>query len=605
MNIFFTGLNITFEAYKKAVSLKDTLKKTFPASENFQDFFYCSEDRKYLIFSLFSSQSEVNSKKYFFEDSNYILFYSGLPIDVSQKISAHNAEDLLNYFEDKKYDLEGQASIIRFNKLNYNTDIITDLLGMEQVYYYHNQDQLIVSNNIKLIETTTNCNEVDLIGAAYYLTIGWVADKYTLRKHIHLIRGGRHWKWDSCKKTIIEKIYFDPSLIKINSKNVLNKREIKVLYKNMQNYLVLLEKYFDLECPLTGGYDSRLVAALLIDKNIKSKYYTAGNPEHPDVKIASLIASEFSLPHRVYTIDYDYLLNNWEIIVKNYILQNYGMSSLWQIFNVLTHTESSGNFSVRLSTHGAEASRITYNRSFLWDNKIKLDDVYNYLTKTILVNKNEILNQTSVDIFYKYIESFFRTLTEKGIDHRLIPDLFYIYERTGRHHANHRGINKYKADIFSLFCSRTYLKTALQVHPTDKTSYPIHYKILKEINQQLIKMPNSHGKWPYQNKIIKLVRSNLIPIIKNNLLDLGLKNIVVKNNNKQNNVVIYNREIVFKKILNDVRSICLDQTNSELWQLIQRDKLENILNGKSKIERNALPQLYIIATLFYYEYLNK
>ena len=529
---------------------------------------------------------------------------SGLPIDISRKITAHNAGELLNHFEDKKYDLEGQFSIIRFDKRNHNTDIVTDILGMEQVYYFQNHAQLIISNNIKLIETATNCNKIDLTGAAYFLTVGWVADKYTLRQNIHLIKGGRHWKWDNHKKTIIETIYFDPSWIKINSREVLNKKKIKLLYKNMQKYPIILEEYFNLECPLTGGIDSRLIAALLIDKNIRATYYTAGNPEHKDVKIASLIASKFSLPYKLYTIDYDYLFDYWNDIVKKYIIQNHGMTSLWQIFSILTHFESGNNFSVRLSTYGAEASRLTYNRPFLWDNKITFNDVHKYLTNTILGQKDKLLNKISLDIFYKYIESFFKALTEKGINYRLIPDLFYIYERTGRHHANYRGINKSKADLFSLFCSRTYLNEALQVHPIHKTSYPIHYKVLKEINIQLLKMPNSHGKWPIQNKIIKQVWSTLSPMIMNGLSNFRLKSSNEKSNIKQNNIAIFNRDKLFKVKLNEIRSICLDQTSSELWQLIKRDELEYVLSGKNKMERNILTQLFIIATLFYYEYLS-
>ena len=90
----------------------------------------------------------------------------------------------------------------------------------------------------------------------------------------------------------------------------------------------------------------------------------------------------------------------------------------------------------------------------------------------------------------------------------------------------------------------------------------------------------------------------------NGLSNFRLKSSNEKSNIKQNNIAIFNRDKLFKVKLNEIRSICLDQTSSELWQLIKRDELEYVLSGKNKMERNILTQLFIIATLFYYEYLS-
>ncbi|MCB0749520.1 MAG: hypothetical protein KDC90_18825, partial [Ignavibacteriae bacterium] len=547
-----------------------------------ENFVYSTKNKRNFIFFKCGIEKSSAGKNYFAEDQDHILIYSGFSIDPTSKINAHRAEDILENFDQRKYELEGQTSLIRFNKRSFDLDIITDCLGMEQVYYYHKDNRFIISNSVHLIEKTIGYSQLDLYGASYFLSIGWVASDNTLIKDIKVIKGGEHWFWKSDKQKINKKTYFDLLNNKIDTTQVLKNSNIKLLSKKLSEYLLNIEQNFNLECPLTGGFDSRLVCAFLIHNKLKADYYTAGSTENNDVKIASLIAEKFNLKHTIYEINYDYLFSNWDNLVEKFTLQNNGMASLFQIFNVLTDNESIGERGVRLATYGAEFSRETYNRPFLWRAKIGKEDVYNYLCQRVLVNRNGLLTNDSIKIKKNFMNSFFDTYLDKGVDSRLIPELFYIFERTGRHHANHRGINKNAADIFSLFCTKTYLKEAFSVHPLDKASNPIHYKILKSINKELFHLPNTHGRWPIQNRKMRQIWGNVKPIIKKRLSSTKSKS--NSGSNSKPRISAYDHRRILETKLDEIKSVCLDQTNSELWSLIKRDKFENIISRKNKIE---------------------
>ncbi len=607
MNLFFTALNSSYEKFVKIQKTMEALQLIFPELKYGQSFSYSSEGHKDFIFLLFSPEEDGRQRIYFAEDNDYILFYSGLPIDTSQKINAHDSSRLLAHFESIKYEYEGQASIIRYNEISHEADIITDIMGMEQVYYCNQWNQLFISNHVGLIETASGSTKIDLDGASHFLSIGWVGNHFTLKQDIHLIRGGEHWKWDRNKQSIAKKVYFDPKEIKPASKEVLKKKEIDNLYIEMENYLQILEKNFSLECPLTGGYDSRLVTALLLDKKLQAEYYTAGSPEYNDAVIASKIAAAFNLKYKLYEMDYEYLFNNWDGLVKNLILQNNGMASLWQVFNLLTHLEPAvlnDKSKVRLTTHGAEAARAAYNRTFLWDKKITKKDVFIYLTNRTLANANLLLSDLSIDMFYKFFDSFFRFLTGNDVDYRLIPDYFYIYERLGRHHGNNWRINRASADIFSLFCSRVYLRAALRVHPVDKIVYPLHYRIMKKINTKLFEMPTIYGKWPLQSGKVKHYLNKVKPLI-GYFSRFKPANIVKNGTGKKRILSAYDRKLLLDTRLDEIRNVCFDNAGSELWQLINRKKLEEILCPESEIQQEGLPQIFNIATLFYYEHLSR
>lgn len=613
MNIFLLSLNSPPEYLHKTLENLDLIYDIYPELCDGKRFFYKSSDLRNYVLSLHQSPGYIGARNYLAENIDSILLYSGLPIDPAERIQAHRAEEFLDRFDELKYDFEGQAALIRFNKLTNNVDIVTDNLGLEQVYYYNQNGTCLLSNNLNLIENVTGSLEIDPVGASLMVSTGWVTGDYTLRKGIKLIRGGQHWIWNNREKLLSKKTYFDPSEINTYSDEVLNKRSIKVLKEEMARCYVSLGKYFDLDCPLTGGYDSRLVTAFLLDKKLKANYYTIGNPEHGDAKIAAMIAEKFNLPYSVYQIDYENLFQNWFELTRKFILQTSGIASLWGINGMLiraNHESLNNKLTVRLSTEGAETTRGHYSHYNLWNGKTGKEDVYNHLLGIFLQKKYGMLSEISIKYFSEYFTGFFKNFSEKGVDFKSFPDFLLLFDRVSRFHGNNRSIYKNYSDPFSVFCTKAYLTTAFKLHPLKKFSYPIHYKLMKLLNVELMKMPNIHGTWPIRNLHIKILATKAKPFLKKYISSVrtfaGMpQKVKLSERAKVPGLQIVDRLGIVETKLDEIKGICFDQTNSEIWQFINKGNLENILLGKIEIGEPELFQLYSIITLFYSEYFSK
>ena len=69
----------------------------------------------------------------------------------------------------------------------------------------------------------------------------------------------------------------------------------------LKEYILLpLNSSYKLSVGLSGGLDSRSLLSILLSSKHKDIYlHSFGNPQHPDVKIASQIASQFNLDHKI------------------------------------------------------------------------------------------------------------------------------------------------------------------------------------------------------------------------------------------------------------------------------------------------------------------
>ncbi len=613
MILFISGTNVPESYYQRAdVGLKQ-ITDVYPDLKDGERYKYNNSTS--FILTLSNKKELLGRRNYVAEDNNYILFYSGLPLDPCRRIQAHRAEEILGSFDELKYNFDGQVSIIRFNKNTNNIDIITDILGLEQVYYYQNKDKFLISNSVFLLQKAVNISQLDPHGISYFLSIGWVASDNTLIKDIKVVKGGQHWKWDNKKHQIKKNTYFALSNVKINTKQILDDRSVKILAQKMSNNLSIINENFNIECPLTGGFDSRLIAAYLINENIEAEYYTTGNPASREFQTALLIVKYFNLYHRTNEINDAILIDKWDEYIYKFIVQNDGLSSLWSIPILTAHFDKTGKIKVRLTSQGSEAARVTYSSMDLFTGKIDEKVMSKHLSKRIIDNSNKIINMSANKLGESYLYNFVSSCMEKGLDLRVLPDLFYLKERVGRHVANNWRIEKSKADYFNIFCNKDFLSSAMAISPIYKIIYPLHYKLMKLLNKKLMNIPfyssSDKKKYGVQNLYYQIYSRKIKDLIKKQAA--GIKELMKITDKKNKTITQVNiipaidRVYWFKKKLNDIRTIILDQSSSELWFYLNKNEIEKVLLNKEGelINNNNITKLYIISTLFYYDYYNK
>jgi asparagine synthase (glutamine-hydrolysing) len=241
-------------------------------------------------------------------------------------------------------------------------ELLTDFLGMEQVYYLHRGDLWLVSNSVRLLAQIANISAMDPLGVSLFLSMGWVGADRTLRRGIRVIPGGQRWTWNHDEREPSLEAYYPISSLASQRARGLTQPDIKLLADGLVTTCGRLALDYDtLRCPLTGGRDMRFLASLLIHGGIKAQYYTSGNPDSPDVIVGTQIARLFNLSHAINAVTTKSVIEEWETASNRLICQHDGMVSLWQIADVLGQPSSVDHLSLGLWGIGGEIGRGVYS----------------------------------------------------------------------------------------------------------------------------------------------------------------------------------------------------------------------------------------------------
>jgi asparagine synthase (glutamine-hydrolysing) len=531
--------------------------------------------------SIHSSYAITSPRCYVEISEEEVVFYTGFLIDKNKNFSAHNARDLSCNWHKLPNDLEGRFAIIKATK-EPCIELFNDCLGVEQVYYFHSKGACFVSNNVHLLAKIGKLTALDELGTSLYLTLGWAGSDRTLLKNIRVIPGGQHWKWDKDHQEPLKRTYFQLNSICRRPSLPLTQAIVKKLATEMVEICQILSNSFgELFCPITGGHDSRLLAALLIHGNISAKYFTTGEPSSTELSVAKQVVEAFSLPHNVNIKTSQDVIQNWEVYSLKLISQNDGMVSLWQIADVYKqrlHTKRQ----VYLSGAGGEISRGFYSNSKLFHHIHSQSDLCAMLNASLLKNSGNLIHLEVLELSRKYIKQFVQKEIEEEVLLVDIPDIFYVKERVRRW----GGSNSRKAvpsnDFFYPLCTRSFVETSFSISALDRYCELLPYELIQYL------VPGLH-KIPYE----KAWRNNL---------KLGNTHKSSPNFEFVKQKVAFNQEEWINSRLSFLREMCLDQINSPVWDYVNRSCFEEAMSDSFELKErhNLLQNLYNIISLFCY-----
>lgn len=239
-------------------------------------------------------------------DDNFFIIDSNNLKTVKNKFYGFSIEDynIISKENIDKHSLNGSGAYINV-KVNEKEIIIEqDLIGSYGLYYYERNNYFAISNSfIKLSEYLKKNEKLslnkDYANAFLFSGLASYAYEETLINEIKFI--------DRNIKIIIKKdekkIIFDKIDYGLNSVDIDSQEGIEILddwyYKWVENIRSLKKKTNNIAIDLSGGYDTRVLAALWLTANIdinKLYIYTIEKDMrrfNEDYEIASAIGKEF------------------------------------------------------------------------------------------------------------------------------------------------------------------------------------------------------------------------------------------------------------------------------------------------------------------------
>ncbi|MFC0272282.1 asparagine synthase-related protein [Metabacillus herbersteinensis] len=223
----------------------------------------------------------VSFKGYFFDNTNPNLYFN---INESSEFGLQ--------FEQKLPHLNGFFSVI------YEKDGIlfasVDRLRSIPLFYCKTSDDFLISDNLSWIKEQIGDEQIDDVSSEEFLLTGYVTGTDTLYPKIKQLQAGESLKYSSNSHNLEVESYFElrhqePS--QFSSEELI--RELDTIHISVFKNLIKTFKGRQVVIPLSGGYDSRLIAVMLKRLNYKNIIcFTYGKPDNAEARISKQVADE-------------------------------------------------------------------------------------------------------------------------------------------------------------------------------------------------------------------------------------------------------------------------------------------------------------------------
>ena len=165
---------------------------------------------------------------------------------------------------------------------------------------------------------------------------------------------------------------------------------------------------------------------------------------------------------------------------------------------------------------------------------------------------------------------------------------------SGSDGASGANLRKYlpTAEVVAPFCGRAYMRAAFQFDALHRWTEPLHYQMLRMLDRRLHRMPFQSGqrRWKSQNAIWNWRRGQIGTAIS---ARLPWKARVLFR--KQS---AYHQADWLEAHVSLVRQVCLDTPSDDIWQVLNRERLESMLReGNSDARRRGRESLFRAVTL--------
>jgi asparagine synthase (glutamine-hydrolysing) len=211
----------------------------------------------------------------------------------------------------------GMFAFAIYDKSTNSLLLARDRFGEKPLYYYHNNDMVIFSSEIKAILSTNfyNC-ELNQNALDDYLGYRYVREPNTFFKGINQVESGTYIKFNSeLNKTTVT--YWNLPEFNKNSEVC---SEFNLIDELESNTLTSLELRQISDVPigyyLSGGLDSSLLCAMASRKN-NIKTYSVGTSELNEFEYSDLVSKQINSIHSKILIDNKEYLNleNWKELI--------------------------------------------------------------------------------------------------------------------------------------------------------------------------------------------------------------------------------------------------------------------------------------------------
>lgn len=348
--------------------------------------------------------------KIFYEDKSYAIITEGVILNKSDLINKYQKSDfkntvisMYNKLGDEFFvEFRGSFSGLFYDKNEDKWIIYTNFIGDKQIFYYRNNNAIVLGSEINYILEYINNNNLnyslDQNGAYFLLTYGYMLEDYTLFNEIKKLNAGHYIK-------IIDGKFKIKQYHKLDNNSGFNQSNDEIIENIDQLFRKAIKLEFEKDkeygykhiAGLSGGLDSRMTTWVAHDMGYTNMLnFTFSQSNYLDEIIAKKIAADLKHKFIFKALDNGLFLKDLErtVEISNGGALYYGLAhgkSLLDLINFndfgIIHTGQVGDvvigtFYTSLKKRNFKHGDGAYSKLLL--NRVKgIDLKYNYENEEI------------------------------------------------------------------------------------------------------------------------------------------------------------------------------------------------------------------------------
>jgi asparagine synthase (glutamine-hydrolysing) len=390
--------------------------------------------------------------------------------------------------------IEGAGAALRADLARDSVEVVTSPLALLPVFRCDAPSGgQLVSNSVLTLRLLAGLDEPDEMGVSSLLALGWTVGDHTLTEGIRALPGGSRTMLSAEGTRIDQRNGWVAHLGGEHDPGEL----AEVLVERTRGLAALGDV---VECPLTGGRDSRLCLALLRAAGLSVPCYTGVSTGEIDVQVASDLALFWNLPHRLDRHEGLATADATEL-ARSFVFQNDGLSSFEQVADQPDQLEPVPSLGVKVSGLGGEIARAGFAPIMGPAAAARPFSDITALQRRLLSLKaratNGVVRPEAVTRTREYLRAFVDARRAEGWPAHTAGQAFYAFERVGRWAATGVRRTAPTADIFSPFFSTPFLTAALANSGAGWITERLHYQLMTELDPGLRDAPYV-DPWPAQ-----------------------------------------------------------------------------------------------------------
>ncbi len=369
---------------------------------------------------------------------------------------------------------------------------------IEPIYWVRNEHCMVIGNRASLVQALalrSTAFRYQPIALLSMTTAGWLAHDLTPFEGVEVLQVGQQIKIEGDRVSFISYKPYEFVEIPDPSPEQIDQLSHQMLEQLMAGIKLISTFSKRIWINLSGGKDSRIMAAICARAGIDFYCVTSGAPEDREVIVASEVAQILGVEHQTSSRP----PASTEIpqvdifgMIRQHIAQSDGMLN---IFDPIYPVRLQPN--VLLNGHGGECLRGGYER--LWRPLIESREMAATFFKHLnLHNKDIILRPDAIErqeeINKNIVEAYFQT----AFPLENFYDYIYTVYREGRGISNIRQAAAYGAFAFSPFLNDNLLRLGWQLPLAMRRDDRLYYQLLLRLHPQLAHHRFSDSRWKFE-----------------------------------------------------------------------------------------------------------